>query len=248
MQPASGKRERVVPLRPSYVWRYIVLSNPGGNMAARTGFWLVSIVTCIGCGSGIPPAADTQSEAPSAVSSGGDAVASPAAADSGADIKPGLARVVLRALVNGKPVAGHVRVLDAGGKAQEEGPTGSELQLRAGSYSAEVSIDDAAALADRPTQVREIFLTPNKLTEIDADFPWSKIVLDVLVQGHSRSGVTVKLLRKDAPVATLKSGAQAVLISPGKYEADVMLPGNTIRVTGLMFPDNGAQTVPVRVH
>jgi hypothetical protein len=223
-------------------------------MRAHTGLCLLSAIA--GCGSGVPPGADTLSDPPRIESSGSEVSAPSQAraevnAPSEARAEPpatGPASMLLRATVDGKPVAAHVRVLDAKGGSVAEGPTGSPLELRAGTYRAEISIDAAEALADRPTQTRELFIQPGKQTEIEASFPWSKIQLNVLVSGHAHNGATIKLIRNGAVVAEMKSGAKPALISPGKYEADVVLQGTTIRVKGLLFPENGAQTVPVRVQ
>ena len=155
----------------------------------------------------------------------------------------------MRALVNGQAVAAHVRVLDANGGVAIEGVAGAEpLEVYAGTYRAEVTIDDAAVLADRPTQSLAVFIPPGKQTLIEATFPWSKIQLNVIAQGRSFNGTTVRLMRGGSVVAEIKSGAAPALVSPGKYEADVLLHGATIHVKGLLFPENGAQTMPVHVQ
>jgi hypothetical protein len=93
-----------------------------------------------------------------------------------------------------------------------------------------------------------VFLEAGKTTQVEATFPWAKVQLNVLVRGKSQPGVLVKLLRNGEVVAQMKGGAKPVAITPGKYEADVMLKGTTIRVKGLFFPDGATQTVPVRVQ
>ena len=208
----------------------------------RTCMALGWLSTIAACGSGPAPAADIHSAPPSLQSSGAERPVH-VEAQSG-----GPASLLLHARVDGREVAAHVRVLDAAGGTEVEGAAGSPLALRAGTYRAEVTIEDAAALADRPTQASQLFIQPGKQTEIAADFPWSKVQLNVVVQGHSNQGVTVKLIRDGAVVAEMKSGAKPELVSPGKYEADVLLHGTTIRVKGLLFPENGAQTVPVHVQ
>jgi hypothetical protein len=83
---------------------------------------------------------------------------------------------------------------------------------------------------------------------VDVTFRWAKIRLDVQVGGHSQRGVPVKLMRAGEVVAELKSGEPLQAISPGKYEADVLLHGRTIHVTGLQFLEGAEQTVPVRAQ
>ena len=102
-------------------------------------------------------------------------------------------------------------------------------------------------MADRPKQTREVFLKPGEDARVEATFPWARVQLNVLVGGRSQAGVPVKLLRDGEVVAELKGGAKHTAITPGKYEADVLLRGATIRVTGLLFPESATQTVPVRV-
>jgi hypothetical protein len=70
----------------------------------------------------------------------------------------------------------------------------------------------------------------------------------VLVGGRSQGSVPVRLLRNGETVAELKSGTTPQAISPGKYEADVMLRGRTIHVTGLVILEGAEQTVPVRAQ
>jgi hypothetical protein len=219
-------------------------------MRTRPATWLLSALIGLSCGSEPPPAADVRSAPPSAATSGSETALAPAPALA-IEREPqpsGPATMLLRATVDGKEVPAHVRVLDDAGRVEAEGEAGAAIELHAGQYRGEITIDDPHVLADRPTQVRELFLSPGKQTAVEANFPWSKIQLNVLVSGRSQPNVPVKLIRNDKPVAELKSGAAPALISPGKYEADVLLSGTTIRVKGLLFPENGAQTVPVRVQ
>jgi hypothetical protein len=154
----------------------------------------------------------------------------------------------VRALVAGQVVAARVRVLDEAGKIASEGESGTPIALRAGSHKIELQISDAASLADTPKQIREVFLESGKTTQVEATFPWAKVTLNVLVGGRSQNGIPVKLLRNGAVVAEMKSGAKPAAITPGKYEADVLMKGTTIRVKGLLFPEGATQTVPVRVQ
>jgi hypothetical protein len=160
----------------------------------------------------------------------------------------GSASVDVRALVAGQVVPVHIRVFDETGKVAMEAESGAPIALRAGSHRIELQISDAAALADKPKQTREVFLEPGKTTLVEATFPWAKVQLNVLVGGRSQAGVPVKLLRNGEVVAQMKGGAKPAAITPGKYEADVLLKGTTIRVKGLLFPEGATQTVPVRVQ
>jgi hypothetical protein len=160
----------------------------------------------------------------------------------------GSGSVNVRALVAGQVVPAHIRVFDESGKVAMEAESGAPIALRAGSHRIELQISDAAALADRPKQTREVFLEAGKTTLVEATFAWAKVQLNVLVGGRSQKGVPVKLLRNGEVVAEMKGGAKPAAITPGRYEADVMLKGTTIRVKGLLFPEGATQTVPVRVQ
>lgn len=160
----------------------------------------------------------------------------------------GSSTVTVRALVAGQVVPAKVRVLDSAGAVQAEAASGTPITLKSGSHRLELTISDPAAMADTPTQVREVFVEPGKPSTVDATFPWARVQLNVLVGGRSQSGVPVKLLRNGEVVAEMKGGAKPAAITPGKYEADVMLKGTVIRVKGLLFPEGATQTVPVRVQ
>jgi hypothetical protein len=235
-----------VGLRVERLRRYITNSEGEDTMRTHAGWWWLSAI--VGCATVARPGADPQSDPPHVESSGAE-VGAQSAPPVAAAQPSGPASVLVRALVNGRAVAAHVRVLDANGGAAIEAVAGdAPLELLAGTYRAEVTVDDAAVLADRPTQSLAVFVPPGKQTLIEATFPWSKIQLNVIAQGRSFNGTTVRLMRGGVVVAEMKSGAQPALISPGKYEADVLLHGATIHVKGLLFPENGAQTVPVHVQ
>jgi hypothetical protein len=160
----------------------------------------------------------------------------------------GTGNVNVRVLVAGQVVPAHIRIFDASGNVASEAESGTPISLRAGSHRIELQVSDAASMADTPKQGREIFLEAGKTIEVEATFPWAKIQLNVMVHGRSQPGVVVKLLRNGQVVAEMKGGAKPTAITPGKYEADVMLKGMTIRVKGLMFLEGATQTVPVRVQ
>lgn len=161
--------------------------------------------------------------------------------------RTGPATLTVTAMVAGQPTQASVRVLDAHGAVKGEGSSGSPITLAAGSYKLEVSISDASVMIDKPTQRSGLQLEPGQPAKVQADFPWAKVKLDVRVGGRSQRGVKVLLLRDGEPVAEMKSGAEPAPITPGRYEADVSLPGRNVRVTGLHFPDSATQTVPVHV-
>jgi hypothetical protein len=111
-----------------------------------------------------------------------------------------------------------------------------------------VTVAETQALLDKPTQNLSVFVESGKSTPVDVTFRWAKVRLDVLVGGRSQGKVPVKLFRGGEAVAELQSGTAPQAISPGKYEADVLLRGRTIHVTGLVFLEGAEQTVPVRAQ
>jgi hypothetical protein len=217
---------------------------------------LILLATSLGCSSGQP---NPRSEVPPAASAGDEftpetPVAAPAneeapRADEAAPVRAsGPATLTLVALVAGKTAAATVRVLDERGERQAEASSGMPITLPAGNYKLEVAITDAAIMADKPTQQRELRLEPGQTLQVEANMAWAKVQLDVRVNGRSQPGARVQLLRAGEVVAEMKSGAAPVPISPGRYEADVLLKGAKIHVTGLQFPEAATQTVPVNVR
>lgn len=158
----------------------------------------------------------------------------------------GRGSAVITAKVNGQPVAARVKVLD--GSSKLEASAGESISLPAGTQRISVTIADAQALLDKPTQNLSVFIEPGKSTPVEVTFRWAKVRLDVLVGGRSQGKVPVKLFRGGEAVAELQSGSAPQAISPGKYEADVLLRGRTIHVTGLVFLEGAEQTVPVRAQ
>jgi hypothetical protein len=220
--------------------------------------WIVGLLlpwAALGCSSSASGSAATH-EGPPAASAGEET--SPAEPEPIADEAPvdepepplasGPASVTLTAVVADQPVPADVRVLDESGKVASEGAAGDRITLPAGNYQMEISIRDAAALADRPTQKRALLLKPGDDARLEARFRWAKVTLNVLVGGRAQAGANVKLLRDGEVVAEMKSGAPPAAITPGRYEADVSLKGTVIRVKGLQFPEGATQTVPVRVQ
>jgi hypothetical protein len=163
-----------------------------------------------------------------------------------ADAQTGRGSIVVTARVNGQPVAARVKILE--GSSGLEGATGESISLPAGNQRISVTITESEALLDKPTKKLSVFVEPGKSTAVDVTFKWARVRLDVLVGGRSQGSVPVKLFRNGEVVAELKSGAKPQAITPGKYEADVMLRGRTIHVTGLTFLEGAEQTVPVRAQ
>lgn len=214
------------------------------------------LVAAVGCGSEARPPASTP-ESPPAASVGEEATPEPPVADrestqevSAAPAAPtgGRGTLLLTASVAGKNVPATVRVLDESGEQRAEGSSEQPISLAAGNYQLEVAITDASVMADRPTQKRELVLQGGQNANVEAHFKWAKVTLDVRINGRSQPGAKVQLLREEQVVAEMKSGAPPAAITPGRYEADVLLKGTTkIRVKGLQFPDAATQTVPVNV-
>jgi hypothetical protein len=141
-----------------------------------------------------------------------------------------------------------VRLLGAGGQEVASGGSGDALQVSSGDYDMQVTVRDAAALADKPTQRRKLTLSPGDDLHEHVDFPWAMIQLNVIVNGTPDRAAVVQLTREGTTVAVFKSGAEPVAISPGRYSAQVKTHGASIEVPSLMFPEGATQSVPVRVQ
>jgi hypothetical protein len=142
-------------------------------------------------------------------------------------------------------VAAQVKVV---GDRPIEGVTGEEISAPAGTLQTVVTVTDDKVLLDKPSQTLDVFIESGKLSKVQARFPWSKVQLNVVVAGRAQAGATVRLLRGGQVVGELKSGSEHKFISPGKYEADVILHGTSLRVKGLVFLEGAVQTVPVRAQ
>lgn len=202
------------------------------------GAVLFSTTLAAACGAGQP---NSVSQPPPAASVGSEPA--PAEAEPAA---PRLGTVTVQAQVNEQSVPAHVRFVDS--SRQLEAETGESVQLQSGTQHIEVSITDPALIVDKPTQRLQVFVEPGQPASAVATFPWAKVQLNLLMGGRSQSGTPIRLLRNDKVVAEVKSGAPACVITPGKYEADVLLPGRTIRVRGLVILEGAVQTVPVRAQ
>lgn len=216
---------------------------------------LLSLATTVGCGSEAPPPGASVESAPAA-SAGAETTPEPAAEPAQAEpVEPepivaatGPGTLVLTASIAGQSVPAVVRVLDSSGEKRAEISAGEPINLPAGNYDLEVAITDAKVMADTPTQKRELVLSAGQNAQVEARFKWAKVTLDVRINGRSQPGAKVQLLREEEVVAEMKSGAPPTPITPGRYEADVLLKGAKIRVKGLQFPDSATQTVPVNVR
>lgn len=217
---------------------------------------LLLVSTAVSCGSGTA-APEAESRNPPAATAGAETTPEPpptAASEPEAEAEPpaapltGRGTLVLVAMVANQEVPASVRVLNEAGEEQGKIKSGEPLNLAAGNYALEVSITDPHVMADTPMQRRELVLQGGQNAHVEARFKWAKVQLDVRVNGHSQPGAKVQLIREDQVVAEMKSGAAPTPITPGRYEADVLLKGAKIRVKGLQFPDSATQTVPVNVR
>ena len=152
----------------------------------------------------------------------------------------------MQAQVDGKPVSAHARLLDS--ERTVEFGMGEEISLEPGTHRVEVAVSDAETLVDKPSQQLEVFIEPGEQAKPVVSFPFARVQLNVLVAGRPQPGAALKLIRNGSVVADLKTSTTPILVTPGKYEADVSVQGATMRVKGLVFFEGSTQTVPVRAH
>jgi hypothetical protein len=217
---------------------------------------LLLLSAAAGCGSQASGTAEEHAQPPAASQGEETSPEEPVTPDPVEESEPepeparasGPGTVTLTARVDESTVPATVRILDEAGEVTREAASGEPISLPAGDYRVEISITDPKALADKPTQARQLLVQPGENPPIEARFRWAKVTLNVLVGGRAQPGAKVTLLRDGEPVAEMKSGAPPAAITPGRYEADVQLKGSIIRVKGLQFPEGATQTVPVRVQ
>lgn len=156
-------------------------------------------------------------------------------------------RLLVQAKFEGKLVPAHVRMLLSDDYTFDF-ESGEEVSAFAGTQRLELKLANESLLVDNPTLPVEAFVEPDKLSRVDAVFPWAKVQLRVLVRGSEQPPMPVKLVRDGNVVAEVLSGPPAFLISPGTYEADVQVRGKTVRVKDLVFFESTDQSVPVRAQ
>jgi hypothetical protein len=213
--------------------------------------FIVWVCLCaLACGGGAPdaeaaPTESSGSEAVQPLEPGDGAPETEAPPDPVPESGPASVNVV--ASVNRQPVPAHVRLIGADGETAAEGDVGAKLTVPSGTYTLEVTVTDAKALADKPTEKREVTLQAGGDTTEVVDFAWSKIKLNVRVNGNLDPKAIVVLLRKGAIVAEIQSASEHVMISPGRYGAQVKTRGAEIEVEEMMFPQGATRETPVNV-
>lgn len=209
----------------------------------------------IGCGGSAPapetPAAEPVPGGESTPAAPGGSEAEAEATSSEPEVTPepqaGPASVTVTATVNRQPIPAHVRLIGADGSTAAEGDVGAKLTAPSGAYTLEVAVTDPKALIDKPTEKREVTLLPGGDTTEVVDFAYAKIKLNVRVNGTLDPKAVVRLLRKGAVVAEIQSAADYVMISPGRYGAQVKTRGAEIAIDELMFPQGATREMPVGV-
>lgn len=158
----------------------------------------------------------------------------------------GPAQITVTAQVRGEPIAATVRLSGEDGNVVE-GKAGERLSLQSGTYALEVSVTDASKLADKPTERRDVVIEAGADLTENVEFPWSKVQLNVKVNGTFDAKAVVRLIRQGAEVAKVPSGGDYIMLSPGRYKAEVQTRGTSIEVPELMFPEGATRDVPVSV-
>lgn len=157
------------------------------------------------------------------------------------------ASITVKATVKGMTAASTVRLLAEDGSAAAEGQGGDKLTVAAGTYTLEVQVTDETLLVDRPTKTSEVTLEAGRAIEQEVPFPWARIKLTVQVNGKPDSSALVRIFRKGAVAAEIRSGSDYVNVSPGRYKAQVKVRGAEIDVDEIMFPEGATREMPVPV-
>jgi len=218
---------------------------------ARAGSRLALGLLLVGCST---PAAQPASAPPSAASAGAETPAAMPEAPEATEAAPPApapsapATLTVEAAVHGELKPASVKLMSEDGEQVASGATGQAISVQSGEYTLIVAIEDAAVLADRPTQRVPITIAPGADVKHHIDFPWASIQLRVRVNGEPESQATVRVMRQGAVVATVKSEGEHIMLSPGRYQAEVNTRGATIEVKQVLFPEGATQTVPVDVR
>jgi hypothetical protein len=210
--------------------------------------WLFLLV--IGCASTAEP---KPAVAPQA--SSGEEAADEAAdemleeeASAPSEVPSGPASLTVEVSVQGESKPAAIKVIAADGRELASGKTGERLTLESGEHTLLVAIEDAKVLADRPTKRMPLTLLPGDDVEQKVEVPWASDQLNVRVNGQLERNATVRVLKQGAEVAKVKSNAEHITLSPGRYQAEVKTRGATILVEQVLFPEGATQTVPVDVR
>jgi len=149
--------------------------------------------------------------------------------------------------VNGKSQPGVIKVTDDGGHEVVSGKSGEPMTIESGNYMLVVSIEDAAILADRPTQSVPLTIPPGANLKQPFEFAWASEELNVRVNGKLEKNAKVRLYRDGELAATIDSASGHVPLSPGRYEAEVLTHGATIKVNELFVPEGATQSESIDV-
>ncbi|MDH5674791.1 MAG: hypothetical protein OEZ06_21865 [Myxococcales bacterium] len=216
------------------------------------GILLIVALGALGCGASEPEASATSGaeSAPAAPAPAAEPEPEPEPEpEAEAEPEPpptGPATVTVLATVKGESVAADVKLTGADG-AETSSKAGQAITVESGVYDLQVTLTDPATLADLPSRKEQVTLAAGDQLEHKVDFPWSKVALNVRVNGKSNTKATVELIRSGQVVAKVKSSSEPIMLSPGRYQAKVRAGASVIEVPEVMLPGGATRTVPVDV-
>ena len=216
------------------------------DLASRCSV-LPIVLLAVACGGGgepaEPPGASIETE-------GGEALPSPTADSEAASptaVSPtpsGPSTIRFDVKVAGEPVGAEISIL-RGGEVVASGQAGQPITTESGDYEMAIKVTDG--LVDHPVEHGQLTLEAGADVAQTIELAWARIQVQVRINGRATKSATVDVMRDGEVVATLKSGAPHVLISPGRYQAIVKARGAKMEVPELMFPSEATRTVPVSV-
>jgi len=175
----------------------------------------------------------------------------PDAGEAPAPTPSGPVTVTIRLVVGGRSVAGHVEILDENGSKVAEGDAGSALTVQSGVYSIVGKINDEHVLVDKPQrQIDMVELTPGAPRTESIEFAIARVRFVVRVRGRPTPGARITLMRPGTTdhVAEFQAGTEHIMISAGRYEADVRAGAMVTHVRGIALMDGGTQDIPIDVQ
>ncbi|MEM9190825.1 MAG: hypothetical protein AAGF12_16695 [Myxococcota bacterium] len=227
------------------------VSSGGGYRAVGIVFGL-SIGLVSACGGSSEPAPNTGGLEENGVRETEGEVETEAVADpipeetAPPPARPASATVVVR--LAGEDITTNVLLVDVNGETAWEGRSGETFTITEGSYMATIEVGDE--VIGGASHQEEVYVEAGDTQELRITVPVARVVLNVRRRGRALRNPQVALFRagSEEEVASFRAGSRPIKIAPGRYEAEVRLSGQNIRVRGLTFMDGAQQTIPVDIQ
>ncbi len=164
----------------------------------------------------------------------------------GAEAQAGGA-VLVRIKADGRDAQGEVKVMTAEADPREvaKGPSGRPISVPSGRYDVIVTCTD---MVDHPEQQLRDVAVSGGTVEREVSFPSGTLTLHVKVGRAEQRGKALTLLKGGAPLPGAVKAGEAFKISPGIYEAEIVV-GRKMKHTikGIQAYDGATRHIPVEL-